>query len=95
MSQLTLERSYENGQSGDVWIFRCDSISKQFPLWVSGSVGQWVIVSDFPSLLAVVAGVWTQVDPSGLKWTQVDPSEPKQTQADPSGPKRAQLTKFG
>ena len=39
---------------------------------VSGWVGQWVIVSDFPSLSAVVAGVWTQVDPCGPcgpRWT--------------------------
>ena len=46
---------------------------------VSGWVGQWVIVSDFPSLSAVVAGVWTQVDPGVPRWTQV-------TQVGPVGP---------
>ena len=43
----------------------------------------WLIVSYFPSLSAVVAGVWTQVDPCGpcgprwTMWTQVDPAGPR------------------
>ena len=47
-------------------------VRNTFRFSLGQSVGGWLIVSDFPSLSAVVAAVWTQVDPNGPKWTQVD-----------------------
>ena len=57
-----------------------------------------MIVSDFPSLSVVVAGVWTQVDPSGPKLTQVDPGGTRWTQvgqSDPGGPRLTQVDPSG
>ena len=51
--------------------------------------------SDFLSLSAIVAGVWTQVDPCEPRWTKVDPGGPKWTQVDPSGPKWTHLGTSG
>ena len=64
------------------YLFFLDAAASPSSGWVGGWVSGWVIVPDFPSLSAVVAGVWTQVDPFGPMWTKVDPCGPMLTHVD-------------
>ena len=65
--------------------FYLKSMKYQVLIRLAQVAGKWLIVSDFPSLPAVVAGVWTQVDPGGARWSQVaDQTKPNNIKVKPS-----------